>query len=153
MRWVEMRHPKNMQSDARKAHMRSFLLGMPVVVLGSWWWSMVPAAALLLMERGPFPGRSMRRVGVVLDAAVLVQVDVVSVVALERPEDYRDEHDRRAHDARGHLGAPEAGVMRRVRRVDDRDADRRDQDAEAGEERVDRLEGHVDPAVRVLGLR
>jgi hypothetical protein len=30
-----MRQPKNMQSDARKAHMRSFLFGMPVDVLGS----------------------------------------------------------------------------------------------------------------------
>src|ERR1700678_3713082 len=42
-----------MQSDARKAHMRSFLFWIPVDVVGSWWWSMVSAtAAWLLMENG-----------------------------------------------------------------------------------------------------
>jgi hypothetical protein len=44
-----MRQPKNMQSEARKAHMRTFLFGMPVEVVGSKWWSMVPVAASLLM--------------------------------------------------------------------------------------------------------
>src|SRR5580698_3422803 len=97
-----MRQPKNMQSDARKAHMSSFLFGMPVEVVGSWWWSMAPVAAVLMeMVAGP---RSVRRVAVrgmgvlALDAAVLVQVDVVALVALERPEDDRDEHDRAAED-------------------------------------------------------
>jgi hypothetical protein len=31
--WVLMRAAKNMQSDARKAHMKSFLFGIPVVVV------------------------------------------------------------------------------------------------------------------------
>jgi len=35
-----------MQSEARNAHMRSFLFGMPVEVLGSWWWSMVPSGGV-----------------------------------------------------------------------------------------------------------
>jgi len=42
-----------MQSEARNAHIRSFLFGMPVTVVESWWWSMVHAAAVLLIEMGP----------------------------------------------------------------------------------------------------
>ena len=54
-----------MQSEARKAHMRSFLFGMPVDVVGSMWWSRVPAAAVLLMEMGPESGgTSVRRMGI-----------------------------------------------------------------------------------------
>src|ERR1017187_4082984 len=52
IRCVEMRQPKNMQSDARNAHMRIFLFGIPVEVVGSKWWSMVAAGASLLMEIG-----------------------------------------------------------------------------------------------------
>jgi hypothetical protein len=33
MTWVEISAPKNMQSEARKAHIKSFLFGMPVVVV------------------------------------------------------------------------------------------------------------------------
>ena len=51
MRCVEISVPKNMQSEARKAHIRSFLFGMPVDVVGSWWWSIV--AAWLLMKMAP----------------------------------------------------------------------------------------------------
>src|SRR5580698_9449675 len=155
-----MRQPKNMQSDARKAHMRSFLFGMPVVVDGSWWWSMAPAAAVLLMEMGGVSCVGSVALGAVagvgvlaLDAAVLVQVDVVAVVALEGPEDDRDEHDRAAEDRDRNLGAPEARVLLVVRRVHDGDADGADQDAEARQERIDRLERHVDAAVGLVLLR
>jgi hypothetical protein len=50
-----MSEPKNMQSDARNAHMRSFLFGMPVEVDGSWWWSMVPAWLLIGKKGGGKP--------------------------------------------------------------------------------------------------
>src|SRR5580698_11433310 len=126
-----MRQPKNMQSEARKAHMSSFLFGMPVEVVGSWWWSMAPVAAVL-MEMGGCG--SVRRVAVggmgvlALDAAVLVDVDVVAVVALERPEDDRDEHDRPTEDRDRYLGAPEPRVLGHVGGIDDRDADGADQD-------------------------
>src|SRR5215207_3216478 len=64
------------------------------------------------------------------DVAVLVEMDVVTLVALERPEVDRDEHDYSAKQRQAEF---EVDARRRIR-IERADRDRADQEACAGDQ-------------------